>query len=340
MDAPMNLTSNGQIWAVVQHRLDSWRDAKIERISAPEPRPGEVLIATEAASLNFADLLMMEGKYQHKAPVPFVPGRDAAGTILAVGDDVEYFRIGDRVVATPNCGAFAQQTIAAAAVCQKVPAGVSIEAAAACGTAIPTIVAAVRLRARLKAGEWVLISGAAGGMGSLAVSYVKALGARSVALVSSAEKEQVVRDLGADLVIRTDKMPDLKAGLRTALEANNLEGVDAAIDMVGGDAFDAMIRCIKPEGRLVVVGFASGQIPKIAANYLLLKDIAVIGSSITRLFRDRSEAFLRLCDEAYDMVATGRLQVAIDSRHPLDRFIDAATRLSDRAVAGKVVLLP
>ncbi len=336
----MGTILKNQIKGVVQHRLDDWRDARVERIAPPVLGPEQVLIATEAASLNFADLLMMEGKYQHKAPLPYVPGRDAAGTVLAIGNHVTAFRPGDRVIATPNHGAFAQQTVASTAVCHEIPDGVSMETAAACGTGIPTIVAAVRLRAGLRPGEWVLISGAAGGMGSLAVSYAKALGARLVALVSSAEKEQLVLDLGADFVIRTDELTELKAGLRSALQARGLQGVDAAIDMVGGETFEAMIRCIKPEGRLVVVGFASGRIPSVAANYLLLKDIAVIGSSITRLFVDRPESFLRLCDDAYAMVAEGRLQVAIDSRHPLDRFVEAASRIANRQAVGKIILLP
>ena len=336
----MASSTDNQIRALVQHRLDSWRDAKVEAINPLKPGPGEVLIATEAASLNFPDLLMMEGKYQHKAPLPFVPGRDAAGTILAVGHNVKEFSPGDRVVAVTNYGAFAAQTIASVALCHKIPAGVSYEDAAACGTGIPTVVAAISLRARLKPGEWVMISGAAGGMGSLAVQYAKALGGRVAALVSSVEKEKLVLEVGADLVLRSDEIADLKAGLRTALEAKGVDGVDAAIDMVGGDAFDAMIRCIKPEGRLVVVGFASGRIPSVAANYLLLKDIAVIGSSLTRLLSIRPEGLVRLCDEAYAMLADGRLRPVIDGRYPLDRFVEAASRIADRQVVGKIILRP
>lgn len=336
----MDMPPNGRMRAVVQHRLGNWRDAAVEIIPAPRAGPGQVLIATAAASLNFADLLMLEGKYQHKAPLPYVPGRDAAGTIIAVGDGVTGFRPGDRVVATLNHGAFAETTVAAASVCQRLPAGVPFEAAAACGTGIPTIVAAMTLRARLQPGEWVLISGAAGGMGSLAVSYAKATGVRAIALVSSAGKERLVRELGAELVLRTDQIPDLSVGLRAALRAQNLDGVDAAIDMAGGETFDAMLRCIRPEGRLVVVGFASGRIPSVAANYLLLKDIAVIGSSITRLLHDGPEAFVQLCAEAYEMLASGRLHVPIDSRHSLGDFVVAAERMAGRQAAGKVILLP
>jgi len=226
--------TNNQIRALVQHRLDDWRDAKVEAIAPLRPGLDEVLIATKAASLNFADLLMMEGKYPNKAPLPSVPGRDAAGTVLAVGDQVRGFTPGDQVVATPNHGAFAEQTIASTGVCHKMPAGVSFEDAAACGTGIPTIVAAISLRARLKPGEWLLISGAAGRMGSLAVQYAKALGGHVAALVSSAEKENLVLKLGADLVLRSDDIADLKAGLRAALEAKGIDGVDLAIDMGRG----------------------------------------------------------------------------------------------------------
>lgn len=336
----MTLNTNDRIRALVQRRHDSWRDAKVETINSLSPGPGDVVITTVAASLNFPDLLMMEGKYQHKAPLPFVPGRDAAGTVIAVGSEVSGFLPGDRVVATPNHGAFAQQTIAPANTCYKLPPNVSFEDAAACGTGIPTIVAAIGLRARLKSGEWVLISGAAGGMGSLAVQYAKAIGARVVALVSTAEKDRFVRDLGADIVLRSDQISDLRTGLRVALEAHGPDGVNAAIDMVGGDTFDGIVRCIEPEGRLVVVGFASGRIPNVAANYLLLKDIAVIGSSITRLLSNRPEEFLRLCDEAYGMLADGRLRAMIDSRYPLNSFVAAADRMVNRQVLGKVILQP
>lgn len=336
----MYMVPNGRIRAVVQHRLGDWRDARVEVIPTPQPGPDAVLIATEAASLNFADLLMLEGKYQHKAPLPYIPGRDAAGTIIAVGTGVTGFRCGDRVIATLNYGAFAEVTLAAASACQKLPAGVSFETAAACGTGIPTIVAAMALRGRLQAGERVLISGAAGGMGSLAVSYARAIGARAIALVSSPDKERAVRELGAELVLRTDEIPDLKAGLRAALQAHTPEGVDAAIDMVGGETFEAMLRCLRPEGRLVVVGFASGQIPNVAANYLLLKDVAVIGSSITRLLNDGSEAFVKLCTEAYGMLDSGRLHVPIDSRYSFDEFIVAGERLAARKAVGKVILRP
>jgi NADPH2:quinone reductase len=326
--------------AVIQRTHASWTDAVVETVNAPAAESGHVVIDVEAASLNFADLLMMEGKYQHKAPLPYVPGRDAAGIVRAVGASVENFRPGDRVIAMLNYGAFAQQASAPAAACRHLPNDLSLEMAAACGTGIPTIVAALELRARLQPREWVLISGAAGGMGSLAVSYAQQMGARCAAIVSSAEKEAMVRELGAELVVRSDKLPDAKDGLRSALQQNGVSQVHAAIDFVGGDLFDAMLRCLAPEGRLVIVGFASGRIPTVAANYLLLKDISVIGSSIIRLCSDGSYTFDRLCDAAYANLAAGRLRTAIDGRFDLKDFHAAAQRLSDRRVMGKVILTP
>lgn len=340
MEQQVTTGSEARIRALVQHRLGGWKETRIELIDPPTPGPGEVLIATAAASLNFADLLMMEGKYQHKPPLPFVPGRDAAGTVVAVGAGVQEFSPQDRVIAVPNHGAFAERTVASARACHKIPDGVSFVDAAACGTAIPTVVAAISLRARLKPGEWVLISGAAGGMGSLAVQYAKALGGRVAALVSSAEKEQFVQSLGADIAVRSDQLGSLATELRAALAAKGVDGVDVAIDMVGGDTFDAMIRCIRPEGRLVVVGFASGRIPNVAANYLLLKDIVVIGSSITRLLDGGQSEFSGLCEEAYAMLADGRLRAVIEMKYPLERFSEAAGRISGRQVLGKIILLP
>ena len=326
--------------AVLQRTHASWTDAAVETVDAPAAEPGHIVIDVKAASLNFADLLMMEGKYQHKASLPYVPGRDAAGIVRAVGPCVQDFRSGDRVIAMLNYGAFAQQASAPAYACRRLPDDLPFEMAAACGTGIPTIVAALELRTRLQPGEWVLVSGAAGGMGSLAVSYVRQMGAHCAAIVSSAEKAALVRDLGAELVIRTDTLSDTTDGLRFARQQHGVGQMNAAIDFVGGDLFDMMLRCLAPEGRLLIVGFASGRIPTIPANYLLLKDIAVIGSSITRLFTDGSEPFNSLCDAAYAHLAAGRLRTAIDGRFDLKDFHAAARRLSDRRVMGKVILLP
>lgn len=326
--------------ALVVERYGDWRSVAPADFPVPRPGPGEVLIEVAAASLNFPDLLMIEGRYQTKPALPFVPGRDAAGTVVAVGPGVAGLSVGDRVAAQPPHGAFGAFAVAPEGFCTRLPDAVGFEEAAACGTVFATVVGALALKARLEPGEWVLVTGAAGGVGSAAVQYARCLGGRVAALVSSAEKEASARALGAEIVLRSDRIGDLKAGLRDALKAEGLDAVDAALDVVGGDAFDGALRCLRAEGRLVVVGFASGRIPQIAANYLLLKDIAVMGSSLDRLLRAGDARLLTRLEECFRFLAEGRMRAPIDGRYPLADFAKAAARVAERQVVGKIVLLP
>jgi NADPH2:quinone reductase len=317
-----------------------WRRTRWGEVAIGALGPDEILIETKATSVNFPDLLMIEGKYQRRPPLPFTPGRDAAGIVLAVGRDVTGFAVGDRVAAQPGHGAFAQRTLSAACYCTKIPDAMSFEDAAACNTTIATVVAAISVRANLRPGEWILITGAAGGVGSAGVQYARAIGGRVVAVVSSQEKERAVRKLGAEIVIRTDTLSNLKDGLREALARQGLDGVDAAMDVVGGELFDGVLRCIRPEGRVSVVGFASGKIPVVPANYLLLKDIRVIGSSINRLFTDPNPGFRTLLDNGFRMVADGRISPMIEHVYPMAEFAAAFERVAGRKVVGKVLLIP
>jgi NADPH:quinone reductase len=328
------------IRALMVDAYGDWRRVRLASIEAPVPGPGEVLIEAQAASLNFADLLMIEGKYQHRPQLPFVPGRDVAGRVLSIGEGVSGFAVGDRVAAQPRSGAFAELAVARAAACVSLPSAVPFEAAAACVTIFATVVAALGMRAKLRPGDWVLITGAAGGVGSAAIQYARVLGAHVAALVSSAEKEDAARALGAEVVVRSDLMADLRDGMRQALAAKGLDGVAVVMDVVGGDVFDAAIRCIAPEGRLIVVGFASGRIPQIAANYLLLKDIAAVGSSIGRLIGSANPEFRRLLQASFAMLADGRMKAPIEGSYPLSDFQTAAARIAERKVIGKIVLLP
>lgn len=326
--------------ALIAESYGDWRDVRVGSMPHRPPGPDDVLIEAHAASINFPDLLMIAGKYQHRPAPPFIPGRDVAGRIVAVGDNVRSFAVGDRVAAQPPHGAFAEEVVAPARFSVRIPDNVSYEDAAASGTILATVAAALGLRARLQRGEWLLLTGAAGGVGSAAIQYARARGARVAALVSSQEKELAARSLGAEVVLRSDKMASLKGDLRDHLAHHGLDGVDAAMDVVGGDEFEAVIRCIRPEGRVIVVGFASGRIPQIPANYLLLKDIAVIGSSLDRLFRSEHPAFRALLTEAFDMLANGRIKAPIEARYPLAEFARAAARIASRQAIGKLVLLP
>lgn len=324
--------------AVVVSAYGDWRVARLDRVKRPEPAPDQVLIRTEAAALNFPDLLMIEGKYQVKPELPFVPGRDVAGTVVAVGAEVHGFKSGDRVAAQPQFGAFSEYVAAPDWSCVPVPDGVSFAAAAASGTVIATVVGAMRLRAKLKPGEWVLLTGATGGVGSAGIQYARHLGARVVALVSSDEKEAAARRLGAEIVLRSDRLEPSRNGMRDALATAGLKGVGAVVDVVGGDTFEGAIRCLEPAGRYVIVGFASGQVPQIPANYVLVKDLIVLGSTLDRLFRLRDPELAEGMRDAFAALAAGKMKAEIDSILPFSSFVDGAEKIASRHAVGKIVL--
>lgn len=329
-----------KVSGLIVDQYGDWRRTRLGEVTIGDVGPTEVLIDTKATSVNFPDILMIEGKYQKRPPLPLTPGRDAAGVVLAVGKDVRDFGVGDRVAAQPGYGAFARRTISDSCYCTKIPNCMSFEDAAACNTTLATVVAAISLRADLRPGEWILITGAAGGVGMAGVQYARAIGGRVVALVSSQQKEDAVRRIGAEIVLRSDRIADLKEGLRDELTRHGLDAVDAAMDVVGGDAFDAVIRCIRPEGRVSIVGFASGRIPTVSTNYLLLKDIRLLGSSISRLFVMPNPKFRMLLTNAFHMAADGRISSMVERSYPLSEFLAAFERVANRQVVGKVLLIP
>ncbi|TDU00831.1 NADPH:quinone reductase-like Zn-dependent oxidoreductase [Azorhizobium sp. AG788] len=310
---------------------------QVAELPVPMPGPNEVLIRVGASALNFLDLLMIEGKYQVKPPLPFVPGRDLAGEIVAVGAEVSSLRIGQRVAAQPAFGAFAEYAVAGDHLCQPLPDAVDDVAGAASGIVLATIVGAIKLRGQLQPGQWILITGAAGGVGTAAVQYARQLGGNVVTVVSSEEKAHLVKTLGANVVLRSDLLGTDKTNIRDALKKEGIEGIDVVVDMVGGANVDGLLRSLNAGGRFVIVGFASGQIPHFPANYLLLKDLVVYGSSLDRLFRERDPALRQGILEAFDLLATGRMTAEVDSVLPFSRFADGVERLRDRRSAGKIV---
>ncbi|SFC26644.1 NADPH:quinone oxidoreductase family protein [Tropicimonas isoalkanivorans] len=323
--------------ALVVRNYGDWRDAAIEQVPVPQPGAGEVLIRSGGAALNFPDLLMIEGGYQVKPTLPFVPGRDIAGEVVALGQWVEGVSIGDRVAAQPPFGAFAEYAAVPAHTCVPLPDGVSFANAAATGTVIATVVAAIKLRLDLQPGETVLVTGAAGGVGSMALQYARLLGATPIALVSSDEKVAAALRLGAGAVVRSDRIGDPVRGLRAGLDAAGIGQVDAVIDMVGGVVAEGALRSLKPGGRFAIVGFAGGAIQQIPANYVLLKDLVVYGSSLDRLFRTRDAALLDALDQAFAALADGRLKAEIDRTLPLSSFAEGAARIAGREAIGKIL---
>ena len=264
----------------------------------PVPKAGEVLIDVRAASINFPDLLVIAGTYQNLPPRPFSPGKDLAGIVAAVGAGVTTCKPGDRVCAQVEHGAYAEKCIVPQLNCHVMPERMSYAEGAAMGLTYLTAHFALVERGMYRSGDVVLVNGAAGGVGLAAVQVAKALGATVVASVSSEAKAALVRQSGADHVVRTD-VPDLREAFRTQIyDAVGKRGVDLIIDPVGGDVFDASLRAIAWCGRLVIVGFAEGRIPEVKAGYLLVKNIALIGLQFSD-YRDREPEKVRTRSRRY-----------------------------------------
>jgi NADPH2:quinone reductase len=307
-----------------------WRE-----LPTPEPQPGEVRIAVHCASLNFPDLLIVEGKYQFKPALPFVPGAEFSGTVEALGEGVKHLQLGQPVAALGSHGGFATHACVSARNVLPLPAGMPFEDGAAFAFAYGTSYHALMDRAALRAGETVLVLGAAGGVGSAAVQIAKAAGATVIATASTASKADFCRRLGADHAI------DLSAGvpLRDALKAlTNGRGPDVVYDPVGGDLAEPAFRSIAWRGRYLVVGFAGGSIPALPFNLSLLKGASVVGVFWGEFVRREPQAFAKDMAQLATWYAQGLVKPAIDSLLPMSALPDAYARMASRQVMGKVVM--
>lgn len=306
----------------------------VEQREEPRPAAGQVLVEVRAAALNFPDVLVVRGEYQVRTPPPFVPGGEIAGVVAAVGDGVDRFRPGDRVIATPMTGGFAERCSVAQELCLPLPAPLSFEEGAGFTITYATSYHAFRQATELQTGETLLVLGAAGGVGSSAVEIGKALGARVIAGASSADKIAFAKSLGADETINYSEQP-LREAVR---EISNGRGVDVIYDPVGGDLAQQAYRSLAWHGRHLVIGFASGEIPRFPANIALLKEASVIGVWWgTWAARNPEVARSNMADLAA-MASDGRLRPRVTERYPLERFADAFAAITDRRALGKVVL--
>ena len=324
--------------ALVIHEHGPIEKLRLETFAEPRPGPEDVLVDVHAASVNFPDLLVIGGSYQRLAPTPFVPGKDFAGTVAAVGASVTNLKPGDRVMAQVEYGAYAEQAVAPSTNCYRMPARMSFAEGAAMGLVYITAHFALVERAVLRAGEVVLVTGAAGGVGLATVQLAKALGATVIAAVSSEEKAALARANGADHVVFTE-VPDLRDELRQQISAVlGKRGVNIVIDSVGGDVFDASLRALAWCGRVVIVGFAAGRIPEVKAGYLLVKNISLIGLQASD-YRDREpEKVQRVQRELFALYERGRLKPHVMATYPLDAWREALAIVRDRKVLGKVIL--
>jgi len=306
----------------------------LEDQADPQPGPGEVRVAVKAAGINFPDVLLIAGTYQVKIAPPFVPGNEAAGLVEAVGDGVEHLRPGDRVIATPQGGAFAEKCIVAETLCLPLPRALSFEQGAGFTVTYATTYHAFRQCTELQAGETLLVLGAAGGVGSSAVEIGKALGARVIAAASSEEKLQFARESGADETINYSG-----TSLREAVrELTAGKGVDVVYDPVGGELAQMALRSLAWHGRYLVIGFACGDIPAFPANIALLKEASITGVWWGTWAARNPEQSLQNMRELAAMIDERKLVPRVTERYPLDRYADAFAAITSRRARGKVVL--
>jgi len=325
--------------AVVVHKLHDRDAVQVSDMPDPAAGAGEVVDDVAAASVNFPDILMMDGKYQYRPDPPFVLGKDGAGTVSAVGDGVDGWAVGDRAMFYTAAGTFAEQAVAAVEHVYKVPDGLSLEAAAAMGLVYPTAWCALVWRGSIQPGDSVMVTGAAGGVGLATIDVAKALGAGPVlAAVSKPEKGEAARAAGADHVIDTSDLSHKDALRDQVFAVTDGKGVDLCVDVVGGDVFDAAIRSLAWGGRILVVGFADGRIPQIGTNYTLLKNIAVIGSPVSQYYDRRPDLIQQAQAELFAMAAAGKLHPHVMGAWPLADFKEALAVVEQRRAIGKVLL--
>ncbi len=309
-------------------------DLSFETFQPKSPGPGEVRIAIRAAGLNFADTLMIAGKYQERPDFPFSPGLEAAGEVVECGEGVEGLAPGDRVMAVLGHGGFAEEAVTVAERVYKIPESMPYGEAAGFPVAYGTSHVALRHRAGLQAGETLVVHGASGGVGLTAVEIGAALGATVVACASSPEKLALAEKYGASHLIDYSK-EDIR---ERVLEITDKRGADVIYDPVGGDAFDASLRCIAWEGRLLVIGFASGRIPTAPANYILLKNCALVGV-VWGAYLGRDPAVVRRSmEELIDWYGQGKLKPHISRTFPLAEAPAAIKSMMARKSTGKIVL--
>ncbi len=326
--------------ALVVDEFAPFETHEIREMPDPAPGPGEVVIDTRAMGLNFPDMLMIEGKYQRKPPLPFIAGFDAAGVVRAVGDGVTRVTVGDRVLTSLGSGAFATRVTAPEHAVWRMPETMSFEHGAAFGLVYLTAYISLIVNAQAQAGETVLITGASGGVGIAMTQFGTARGMRIIGGVTSAEKAVLVQENGAESTVDL-AADDLRDSLRDEVYAlTEGRGVDLVVDMVGGDVFDAAIRAIRPGGRIAIVGFASGRIPVIKANYLLIKRLTAIGSPLISRQGEADALNDKGMAELFRLYEAGGVRPVISARVDFDDWREAFGRFKQRRVTGKIVMVP
>ena len=306
-----------------------------KELPTPSPKAGEVLIHIQAASLNFPDLLIVQNKYQMKPPLPFVPGSEFAGVVQAVGEGVTHLQVGQQIACLTGTGGFGTHAIAPAYLCMPLPGGFPMVDAAAFIMIYATSHHALVDRAQLKAGDTVLVLGAAGGVGTAAIQIAKAMGARVIAAASSDEKCTACQAMGADVTINYSR-ENLREAVKAATEG---KGPDIIYDPVGGDLAEPAFRSIAWRGRYLVVGFAAGPIPSLPLNLALLKGASIVGVFWGDFAKREPKANAAMMKSLGQWYAEGKIKPVIDRAMPMSDLKAAFERMGSRQVIGKLVLV-
>ena len=306
----------------------------LEEIDDPVAAENEAVVQVYSASLNFPDGLQIQGKYQFQPPMPFTPGSEVGGIITSVGENIQNFAVGDRVMATPGIGGLAEQVAVKADGLRKIPHSMDFKTAAGFAMIYTTSYYALKQRAQLQPGETLLVLGASGGVGLAAVELGKLMGAKVIAAASSNEKLEFVNRLNPDALLN---YADGKLKERVK-ELTGGTGADVIYDPVGGDLFDQSCRCINWNGRLLVVGFASGRIPEYKANLALLKGSSMVGVFLGRFRKEEPGEYEKNFAELLEMYDAGKLKPIITESFAITDFVDAFNVFTERKVMGKVTL--
>ena len=300
----------------------------------PHPTPGQVRVKVRACGVNFADSLIIRGQYQMQPPLPFSPGFEVAGEVLELGADVNGIAVGDRVIGMAGHGGYAEQAVINAKRCVPMPTAISFTHGAAFPVVFGTSHIALWHRARLQAGETLVVHGASGGVGLTAVAIGKQLGAAVIATASSPEKLEIARQQGADYLINSSTEE-----VRVRIKAlTGGRGADVIYDPVGGDLFTASLRSIAFEGRILVIGFAGGTVPQIPANHLLVKNVAVIGVNWPAYAELNPQVMTTSFRILMDWYQAGTIKPHISATYPLEQAVEALNQVITRQSTGKVVI--
>jgi NADPH2:quinone reductase len=330
------LRSASKMRAIVCQELGLPERLRVEDIAVPPVGASDVRIKVAGADVNFPDVLIIQGKYQMKPPLPFVPGAGVAGTVLEVGDKVKHLKPGDMVAAFTNVGGFAEEAVANAALCLPLPPGLDLAEAAAFPLVYGTSYHALKQRGQLKVGETLLVLGAAGGVGLSAVQIGKRMGARVIAAASSVDKLALAKASGADLLIDYSKQ-NLKDAVK---ELTKSRGADVIYDPVGGALGEECLSCVAWNGRYLIIGFAAGPIPNLAANRLLLKGASAVGVFWGAFAQREPQVNAENFRELFAWYAAGELKPHVSKRYALAEAPQALRDMMERKVSGKIVVVP